>query len=144
MAEKTRQDEQLSAALSEAKAEWERERMSLEKALLAAKLKFKAERTTSANIRKRLAVLQKEVATLREGSAAKLGIVAGPQKPASPPAAAPSAPAPTPATTAAAATTAATTIAAGGPETSKTSAPPGATAPSPLLDVPDAEEAASE
>ncbi|MDJ0780594.1 MAG: hypothetical protein QNJ22_01420 [Desulfosarcinaceae bacterium] len=58
-------DETLAKSFEAAKADWSKQRVSLEKELLSAKLKIKAEQTTSANIRKRLATLQKQVAALQ-------------------------------------------------------------------------------
>ncbi len=59
-------DTTASQALSQAKAQWQKKAVALEKELLSAKLKVKAEQTTSANIRKRLAKIQKDLEALKK------------------------------------------------------------------------------
>lgn len=89
----TRSDQNATEALGQAKAQWEKKKVELEKALLSAKLKIKAEQTTSASIRKRLVTVQKELEGLKKiagGQAVKPAAPAPPAVPA-PPAAAPAA-----------------------------------------------------
>lgn len=59
-------DQSASEALGQAKAQWEKKEVELEKALLSAKLKIKAEQTTSASIRKRLVTVQKTLEALKK------------------------------------------------------------------------------
>jgi chemotaxis protein histidine kinase CheA len=77
-AAKTQNEKNISAALGSAKAQWERQRASLEKELLSARLKLKTEQKTRAGIRARLAVLQKELATLKKGGTAQVVQAAAP------------------------------------------------------------------
>lgn len=68
-AQKVRQeqtDTSSSQALSKAKAQWQKKEVELGKELLSAKLKIKAEQTTSANIRKRLVKTQKDLEALKK------------------------------------------------------------------------------
>jgi hypothetical protein len=68
---KTQNTKDLSAVLGKARSQWEQQKTRLEKELLSVKLKVKAERKTNASIRKRLAMLQKELVALKTGSAPK-------------------------------------------------------------------------
>jgi hypothetical protein len=65
-AEKHSQDKNLTAAIEAAKSQWAQKKDGFEKALNSAKLKIKAEQSTSANIRKQLVALQKEMAALKK------------------------------------------------------------------------------
>ncbi len=110
-------DTTASQALSQAKAQWQKKAVALEKELLSAKLKVKAEQTTSANIRKRLAKIQKDLEALKKTA----GVQA--VKTIAPPAAAPKT------TTAEAPGTASPTPAATTPTAAPGTAAPGTAAP---------------
>lgn len=58
--------ESASQALSQAKIQWQKKEVGLEKELLSAKLKIKAEQSTGASIRKRLVKIQKDLAALQK------------------------------------------------------------------------------
>jgi hypothetical protein len=148
-AEKQHQDKNLTAALEAAKSKWAQKQVGLEKALNSAKLKIKAEQSTSANIRKQLVALQKEVVALKKtgngGSAETVATAqetpaAAPAKPLSSVDAADSESVPNqsaPQTTSTVAATA-TTTASPAPTTGQKQPQ------SALLAVPDADAAASE
>lgn len=110
-------DTTASQALSQAKAQWQKKAVALEKELLSAKLKVKAEQTTSANIRKRLAKIQKDLEALKKTA----GVQA--VKTIAPPAAAPKT------TTAEAPGTTSPTPAATTPTAAPGTAAPGTAAP---------------
>jgi hypothetical protein len=102
-AEKHRLDKNLSAALEAAKSQWNQKQVGLEKALLSAKLKIKAQQSANAKIRNQLTAMRKELAALKAtGNVMSLGTVASdgqvPEtaaaKSPSPPAASPTAAAP--------------------------------------------------
>jgi hypothetical protein len=75
---KTQNEKNIAAALGSAKAQWQKQRVSLEKELLAARLKLKAEQKATAGIRTRLTVLRKELAALKEDGAAQVVQAAAP------------------------------------------------------------------
>jgi hypothetical protein len=89
---KTQNTKDLSAVLGKARSQWEQQKTRLEKELLSVKLKVKAERKTNTSIRKRLAMLQKELVALKTGGAPKAKVAQA--TPPTPTVSAPAAPAP--------------------------------------------------
>lgn len=135
-----------SQALSQAKAQWQKKEVELEKELLSAKLKVKAEQTTSANIRKRLVKIQKDLEALKKTAGVQAVKTTAPTPPAAAPktttAVAPGTTSPTPTATTptAAPGTAAPGTAAPKAQpqtvTESSAAPPPAPAPAGVANVP--------
>lgn len=92
-------DSTASQALDQAKAQWQKKEVELEKELLSAKLKVKAEQTTSANIRKRLVKIQKDLEALKRTAGVQAVKTIAPAAPKTTTAATPGTASPTPTAT---------------------------------------------